>query len=52
MVRTKNIVAAPAVTNYNSYITQEKMQQSSSAQSRAYQALKEKANIKDNRARF
>jgi peptidyl-prolyl cis-trans isomerase D len=52
MVRTKNMVAAPAVTNYNSYITQEKMQQSSSAQSRAYQALKEKANIKDNRARF
>jgi peptidyl-prolyl cis-trans isomerase D len=52
MVRTKNVVAAPAVTNYNSYITQEKTQQSSSAQSRAYQALKEKANIKDNRARF
>lgn len=52
MVRTKNVVAAPAVTNYNSYITQEKTQQSSSAQSRAYQALKEKANIEDNRARF
>jgi peptidyl-prolyl cis-trans isomerase D len=52
MVKTKNVVAAPAVTNYNSYIEQEKAQQSSSAQSRAYQALKEKADIKDNRARF
>lgn len=52
MVRTKSIVSLPAVTNYNSYIIQEKAQQSSSAQSRAYLAIKEKATIKDNRARF
>jgi peptidyl-prolyl cis-trans isomerase D len=52
IVRTKSIVSAPAVANYNSYIAQEKAQESSSAQSRAYLAIKEKATIKDNRARF
>ena len=52
MVKTKTITKAPAVTNYNSFIAQEKTQQSNSAQTRAYQAIKEKADIKDNRAKF
>uniref|UniRef100_UPI00404AC39B peptidylprolyl isomerase n=1 Tax=Flavobacterium sp. TaxID=239 RepID=UPI00404AC39B len=52
MVRTKNVTAASPVTTYNSYISQEKAQQASAAQSRAYQALKEKATIKDYRAKF
>lgn len=52
MIRTKSITKAPEAPNYNSFIAQEKTQQSSSAQTRAYQALKDKADIKDNRAKF
>ena len=52
MIRTKNITKAPEMPNYNSYISQERTQQTSSAQTRAYQALKDKADIKDNRAKF
>ena len=52
MIKTKSITNAPTVTNNNSIISQEKTQQSNSAQSRAYQALKNKAEIKDNRGNF
>ena len=52
MIRTKNVTKAPEMPNYNSYISQERTQQTSSAQTRAYQALKDKADIKDNRAKF
>ena len=52
IIRTKNITKAPEMPNYNSYISQERTQQTSSAQTRAYQALKDKADIKDNRAKF
>lgn len=52
MVKTKAITKAADLPNYNSFIAQERTQQSSSAQTRAYQALKEKADIKDNRAKF
>ncbi|KIX20991.1 peptidylprolyl isomerase [Flavobacterium sp. 316] len=52
MVKAKKVVAAPAVDNFTSFITQEKSQQASSSQIRAYQAIKEKSKIKDNRANF
>jgi peptidyl-prolyl cis-trans isomerase D len=52
MVRAKTVTKAPAVANYNAYISQEKTQQSNSSQTRAYQAIKEKADIEDNRAKF
>ena len=52
MIKTKSLTKTPEMPNYNSFIAQEKTQQSSSAQTRAYQALKEKADIKDNRAKF
>lgn len=52
MIRTKSITKAPEAANYNSFISQEKTQQTSSAQTRAYQAIKDKADIKDNRAKF
>ena len=52
MIRTKSLTKTPEMPNYNSFIVQEKTQQSSSVQTRAYQALKEKADIKDNRAKF
>jgi peptidyl-prolyl cis-trans isomerase D len=51
-IKTTNLIAAPASNNNNGLIAQELTQQKSSAQSRAYQALKEKAIIKDNRSRF
>jgi peptidyl-prolyl cis-trans isomerase D len=51
-IKTTNLIAAPATNNNNAFIAQEQTQQKSSAQGRAYQALKEKATIKDNRARF
>lgn len=52
MVRTKTVTNAPALPNYNALTAQEKAQQANSAQSRAYQAIKDKAEIKDNRAKF
>ncbi len=52
MVKAKTVTNAPAVTNHTSYIIQEKTQQANSAQARAYQALKDKADIKDNRGNF
>ncbi len=52
MIRTKAINNAPESTNVNSYVESELTQQQNAAQMRAYQALKDKANIKDDRARF
>ncbi|CAM3830502.1 peptidylprolyl isomerase [Flavobacterium cucumis] len=52
MIRTKSATKAPAVASYASYITQDKTQNQSYAISKAYTALKEKAEIKDNRANF
>jgi peptidyl-prolyl cis-trans isomerase D len=52
MVQKTAVVEAPKTNSYASYISQEKMQQQNAAQSRAYQALKEKATIEDNRAKL
>ncbi|MFD2891958.1 peptidylprolyl isomerase [Flavobacterium chuncheonense] len=52
MVQKTAVVEAPKTNSYASYISQEKTQQQNAAQSRAYQALKEKATIEDNRAKL
>ena len=52
MIRTKNVVKAPAVSDYTTYISQDKSQNQSYASSKAYTAIKDKADIKDNRANF
>ncbi|AWM13310.1 peptidylprolyl isomerase [Flavobacterium sediminis] len=52
MIRTKSITDAPEAANVNSYVETELTQQQNAAQMRAYQALKEKAKIEDERARF
>ncbi|MCO6174496.1 peptidylprolyl isomerase [Flavobacterium sp. NRK F10] len=52
MIRTKSITDAPEAANINSYVETELTQQQNAAQMRAYQALKEKAKIEDERARF
>ena len=52
MIKTKSLTKTPEMPNYNSFIAQEKTQQSYSAQTRAYQALKDKADIKDSRAKL
>lgn len=52
MVRAKKVVKAPAITDYTTYVNQEKTQNQSYAMSKAYTAIKDKADIKDNRANF
>jgi len=52
IIKTKKVTKATPVNNYNTFLAQERTQQTSSAQTRAYQALKDKADIKDNRAKF
>jgi peptidyl-prolyl cis-trans isomerase D len=52
VVKTSNIIEAPVVSSYASFIDQEKAQQKGAAQERAYQALKVKADVKDSRGRF
>ena len=52
MVRTKTITKAMELPNYKTYITQDRSQNQSYAVSKAYTALKDKAEIKDNRAKF
>ena len=52
MVRTKKVVKAPAISDYTTYVNQEKTQNQSYAMSKAYTAIKDKADIKDNRANF
>ena len=50
MVRAKTVTKAPEVPSYATYITQDRSQNQSYAISKAYIALKDKAEIKDNRA--
>ena len=52
MIRAKAVTKAPEVPSYATYITQYRSQNQSYASSMAYMALKEKAEIKDNRANF
>ncbi|WP_445719748.1 peptidylprolyl isomerase [Flavobacterium sp.] len=52
MIRAKAVTKAPEVPSYTTYITQYRSQNQSYASSMAYMALKEKAEIKDNRANF
>lgn len=52
MVRAKAVTKAPEVPSYVTYITQDRTQNQSYATSKAYTALKDKAEIKDNRANF
>ncbi len=52
IVRTTEIINAPAINNYTSFIQQDSNQQKSSAASRAYSALKEKVKIVDDRAKL
>lgn len=52
MIKPKKVTEAPAVTDFSEIIKQEKAQQANSAQTRAYQAIKDKATIKDYRAKF
>jgi peptidyl-prolyl cis-trans isomerase D len=52
MVRAKAVTKAPEVPSYTTYITQDRTQNQSYAISKAYTALKDKAEIKDNRANF
>ncbi|MEZ4787404.1 MAG: peptidylprolyl isomerase [Flavobacterium haoranii] len=52
MIKAKAVKNETAAPNYNSQVAQENMQQQNSAQMRAYQALKEKANIEDNRGKM
>lgn len=52
MVRAKAVTKAPEVPSYTTYITQDRTQNQSYAISKAYTALKDKADIKDNRANF
>ncbi len=52
IIRAKSVIEAPAVNAYTSQITQEMQTQQNNAQMRAYEALKDKATIKDNRFQF
>ena len=52
MIRGKKVTEAPAVNTYTSYVTQELQQQQNQAQMKAYNALKEKADIEDERGRM
>ncbi|RTL13844.1 MAG: peptidylprolyl isomerase [Flavobacteriaceae bacterium] len=52
MVRAKTVTKAPEISSYATYITQDRSQNQSYAISKAYIALKDKAEIKDNRANF
>ena len=52
MVRAKSVTKAPEAPSYTTYITQDRTQNQSYAISKAYTALKDKAEIKDNRANF
>lgn len=52
MVRAKAVTKAPEAPSYATYITQDRTQNQSYAISKAYTALKDKAEIKDNRANF
>ncbi|VXB18815.1 Peptidylprolyl isomerase [Flavobacterium sp. 9AF] len=52
MVKTKKITNAPETKDFSTLVSQKQMQEANSAQQRAYQALKDKADITDNRGKF
>jgi peptidyl-prolyl cis-trans isomerase D len=52
MVKTKKVTNAPEIKDFSTLITQKQSQEANSAQSRAYQVLKDKADITDNRAKY
>ena len=52
IIRTKVVTKAPAIPSYETYIVQDRTQNRSYATSMAFISLKEKAEIKDNRANF
>lgn len=52
IVRTKSITEAPKINVFTSFINQEQQTQQNAAQMRAYEALKNKAKIEDNRYNF
>ena len=52
MVRAKTVTKAPELPSYETFITQDRSQNRSYAISMSYIALKDKAEIKDNRANF
>ena len=52
IIRTKAVTEAPKIELFTSYINQEQQNQQNAAQMRAYEALKNKAKIEDNRFNF
>lgn len=52
IIRTKTITPAPKLPTYKSYATTENTQQKNASQGRAFQAIKENAEIEDNRKRY
>lgn len=50
-IRTKQVIAEPATISYKSQTAQEMQQQQNAAQMRAYQALKDNADVVDKRVR-
>jgi peptidyl-prolyl cis-trans isomerase D len=52
MIRTKAVTKAAELPNYATYINQDRTQNQSYSISKAYMALKDKAEIKDNRGNF
>ena len=52
IIRAKSITKAADLPSYTTYINQERTQNQSYSVSKAYTALKEKADIEDNRGSF
>ncbi|AWH84948.1 peptidylprolyl isomerase [Flavobacterium album] len=52
MIRTKSVVAAPALPNYTAYSTRMKAESRASVPNRISGALKDKADIEDKRSEF
>ncbi|MCO6162095.1 peptidylprolyl isomerase [Flavobacterium sp. NRK F7] len=52
MVKTKKVTNAPETKDFSNLVSQKQMQEANSAQQRAYQALKDKADITDNRGKY
>ena len=52
MIKGKSVIKAADLTSYTTYINQDRTQNQSYSVSKAYTALKDKAEIKDNRGNF
>ena len=52
MIKAKSVVKATDLPAYTTYINQDRTQNQSYSVSKAYTALKDKAEIKDNRGNF